>query len=597
MLPIPVTQGAPLKSAQDGGDKEIKIDFSSDGIKEIGLQFKMALAPLVKTVVRLSEFLKKALAPDPNLKADRGKDLFDTSKLAKGEEDPIEVDSKAGSGLFTPLMLALGAFLTGFKDQLQGIINAVKFPAILAGLGATIKAFSFGFVNITRFFRKMKLLALLGAKGPIFGFVRMFTKVANTVKGFVAPLTKFFGFLAPLGKMIGKLALPITIIFSIIDAITGFVEGYKDQGFLDGIFTAIGKVLGGLVGLPLDFVKNIFAFIAGKLGFENLAKDLKEFSFADLIKNFFGNIVNFFKEIPKMFERAVRGVLKTFGLESVADSIFGKSEESEIEKRRDIQKSGGSGALRKKKEKADFNVKAAEANLAKAREKGDTKAIKFQEKQVAKAKEEQSAVQKEIDTNIADSGAVSESVMLQTSQAGIDVNQMLASGMTPKEVIEASAGALQGMNEAERKFFIEDVQSKRDMSKKQLFDQSQLSKRATAEILEKDFTEGDFDKFQRDAEIMADKRKLPKGGEISKVTQIKDGKPIEDGKVLDQASGDVLNVGGSTTSSPIDNSTTDNSISSPTNNSTINNYGGGGEKINTRHHNIFNDTTTAQMLN
>ena len=30
----------------------------------------MALAPLVKTVVRLSEFLKKALAPDPNLKAE-----------------------------------------------------------------------------------------------------------------------------------------------------------------------------------------------------------------------------------------------------------------------------------------------------------------------------------------------------------------------------------------------------------------------------------------------------------------------------------------------------------------------------------------------
>ena len=235
--------------------------FSSDGIKEIGLQFKMALAPLVKTVVRLSEFLKKALAPDPNLKADRGKDLFDTSKLAKGEEDPIKFDSKGGSGLFLPLFLALSAFVVGFKDQLQGLINAVKFPAILAGLGATIKAFSFGFINITRFFRKMKLLALLGAKGPIFGFIRVFTKVAGSVKGFIAPITKFLGFLAPLGKMLGKLALPITIIFSIIDAITGFVEGYKDQGFLDGIFTAIGKVLGGLVGLPLDFIKNIVLLI------------------------------------------------------------------------------------------------------------------------------------------------------------------------------------------------------------------------------------------------------------------------------------------------------------------------------------------------
>jgi len=595
MLPVPVTQGAPLKSAQDGGDKEIKIDFSSDGIKEIGLQFKMALAPLVKTVVRLSEFLKKALAPDPNLKADRGKDLFDTSKLSKGEEDPIKVDSKGGSGLFTPLLLALSAFVIGFKDQLQGLINAVKFPAILAGLGATIKLFSLGFVNITRFFRKMKLLALLGAKGPIFGFIRVFTKVAGSVKGFIAPLTKFFGFLAPLGKMLGKLALPITIIFSIIDAITGFVEGYKDQGVLDGIFTAIGKVLGGLVGLPLDFVKNIFAFIAGKLGFEKLAKDLKEFSFADLIKNFFGNIVNFFQEIPKMFERAVRGVLKTFGLESVADSIFGKSEESEIDKRRDIQKSGGSGELRKKKERADFNVKAAEANLEKAKKSGNQKAIANQEKQVAKAKEEQSAVQKEIDTNIADSGAVSESVMLQTSQAGIDVNKMLASGMSPEEVIKASAGVLEGMNPAEKKFFIEDVQSKRGMNKEKLFEQSELSRKATAEILDKDFVASDMKKFTTEADIMADKRKLPKGGEISKVTQIKDGKPIEDGKVLDQASGDVLNVGGSTTSSPVDNSTTDNSVSSPTNNSTINNYGGGGENINTRHHNIFNDTTTAQM--
>ena len=596
MLPVPVTQGAPLKSAQDSGKQDISIDFSPDGIKEIGLQFKMALAPLVKTVVRLSEFLRKALAPDPNLKADRGKDLFDTSKLAKGEEDPIKVDSKGGSGLFLPLFLALSAFVVGFKDQLQGLINAVKFPAILAGLGATIKAFSLGFINITRFFRKMKLLALVGAKGPIFGFIRVFSKVANSVKGFISPLTKFFGFLAPLGKMIGKLALPITIIFSIIDAITGFVEGYKDQGFLDGIFTAIGKVLGGLVGLPLDFVKNIFAFVAGKLGFENLAKDLKEFSFADLIKNFFGNIVNFFQEIPKMFERAVRGVLETFGLGGVADSIFGKSEEAEIERRRDIQKSGGSGAMRKKKEKADFNVKIAEANLAKAKEKGNEKEIKFQEGQVKEAKEKQAAAQKEMDEAVADSGAVSESVMLQTSQAGIDVNKMLASGMSPEEVIKASASVLEGMNPAEKKFFIEDVQSKRGMSKEKLFEQSELGRKATADILEKDFVAGDMKKFETEADIMADKRKLPKGGEISKVTQIQDGKPIEDGKVLDETSGNVLNVGGSTTSSPVDNSTTDNSVSSPTNNSVVNNYGGGSENINTRHHNIFNDTTTAQML-
>jgi hypothetical protein len=596
MLPVPVTQGAPLKSAQDSGNNEINIDFSQDGIKEIGLQFKMALAPLVKTVIRLSEFLRKALAPDPNLKADRGKDLFDTSKLAKGEEDPIKFESKGGKGLFLPLFLALSAFVIGFKDQLQGLINAIKFPAILAGLGATIKAFSFGFINITRFFRKMKLLALLGAKGPIFGFIRVFTKVAGSVKGFIAPLTKFFGFLAPLGKMLGKLALPITIIFSIIDAITGFVEGYKDQGILDGIFTAIGKVLAGLVGLPLDFIKNIFAFIAGKLGFDKLAKDLKEFSFADLIKNFFGNIVNFFQEIPKMFERAVRGVLETFGLGSVADSLFGKSEESEIERRRDIQKSGGSGAMRKKKEKADFNVKVAEANLAKAKESGNKQAIENQEKKLAAAKEKQSAVQKEIDTNIADSGAVSESVMLQTSQAGIDVNKMLASGMSPEEVIKASAGALEGMNEAEKKFFVEDVQSKRGMSKEKLFEQSEMSRKATADILEKDFVAGDMKRFQTEADIMADKRKLPKGGEISKVTQIKDGKPIEEGKVLDQASGNVLNVGGSTTGGPVDNSTTDNSVSSPTNNTTVNNYGGDDGNINTRHHNIFNDTTTAQML-
>ena len=442
----------------------------------------------------------------------------------------------------------------------------------------------------------MKLLALLGAKGPIFGFIRVFTKVTNSVKGFISPLTKFFGFLAPLGKMLGKIALPITIIFSIIDAITGFVEGYKDQGILDGIFTSIGKVLGGLVGLPLDFLKNTFAFVAGKLGFEKLAKDLKEFSFADLIKNFFGNIVNFFQEIPKMFQKAVRGVLETFGLGDVADKFFGKSEESEIERRRKIQKSGGSGALRKKKETADFNVKIAEGNLEKARAAGDEKAIKFQEGQVAATKQKQAAVQKEFDTAVAEQGGISESVMLQTSKAGIDVNKMLASGMSPEQVIQASAGALEGMNEAEKKFFVEDVQSKRGMSKEGLFDQSEMSRRATAEILDKDFVASDMKKFERDAEFMAVKRKLPKGGTISKVTQIKDGKPIEEGKVLDQASGNVLNVGGSTTGGPVDNSSTDNSVSSPTNNTTVNNYGGGDGNINTRHHNIFNDTTTAQML-
>ena len=92
------------------------------------------------------------------------------------------------------------------------------------------------------------------------------------------------------GATLGKLFLPITIVISAFDLITGFIDGWKESDgdsivskFIDGVGGGLGKLVGNLIGIPLDLLKDGVAWIIGKLGFKDAEATLKSFSFADLI--------------------------------------------------------------------------------------------------------------------------------------------------------------------------------------------------------------------------------------------------------------------------------------------------------------------------
>jgi len=197
---------------------------------------------------------------------------------------------KALTGLnFKPTMLSkpfiaasklMGRFFAPLKDFTQ-LFARVFEPMIknLNAAGKSTKSASKGVqtlgTTIVNFFKALK---------PV--------KTAFGVLGKVA--AAFSG----IGRVFGRLFLPITIIMGIFDGLKGAnkeMEKYKDAGFFSKLFAGtmgfLSGVLQGLIGIPLDLLKSLVGWIAGKLGFEGVQEFLSNFSFADSIGQLFSAII------------------------------------------------------------------------------------------------------------------------------------------------------------------------------------------------------------------------------------------------------------------------------------------------------------------
>lgn len=131
-----------------------------------------------------------------------------------------------------------------------------------------------------------------GRIGSIFSGVRKFIGgIFNTIRGFGSTFGAFFDLFRTFGRVI---LFPITLITGIIDGISGFNRGLEESGdsMIAGVFGALGGVVAGIIGAPLDLLKSAAAWIAGKLGFENAEEQLNSFSFSDMIKGFFDAIAD-----------------------------------------------------------------------------------------------------------------------------------------------------------------------------------------------------------------------------------------------------------------------------------------------------------------
>ena len=255
-----------------------------------------------------------------------------------GEFDKLKDALKnSSSGIIQAALAALGIALIAFKDETMAVINSVALPKIVEGLR---KALNFlakpfrgiisVFTNIGKFFGRFGEAFSDVVKSMRNGFMKLTGTIAKVAKAIL-------GLLGPFGAVLRALFLPVAVIMSTIDAVKGFVAGYKDGGILDGIFTAIGEVLGGIVGLPLDLLKKLAGFVAGKLGFKQFEEGLKEFSFKDTIVGFFANIVDTitqsFGGLINFFKDSIRSVLEKIGFGGFADTLFGKQSASDIARR------------------------------------------------------------------------------------------------------------------------------------------------------------------------------------------------------------------------------------------------------------------------
>ena len=124
---------------------------------------------------------------------------------------------------------------------------------------------------------------------PALSKVRLFfSGIGNKVKLFGTIVAKIAG-------IVGKVFAPIAIVVTAWETITGFIEGWKEDGILGGLEGAITGFFTSLITIPLDLVKDAVAWVLGKLGFDKESEALKSFSFTALFKKMIGAVFDVIK--------------------------------------------------------------------------------------------------------------------------------------------------------------------------------------------------------------------------------------------------------------------------------------------------------------
>lgn len=218
-----------------------------------------------------------------------------------------EVFKKAGTGQFlkastTGLLGARQGLLVKTLDSIFSVVKKVTEP--ISNFFGKIKS------GVTKIGEAFKTVLNVVAKlfAPVLdGLQAGF----NTVKGFATSV----------GSFLAKLFLPITIIIGIFDSITGFMEDWKStegesafSRFVDAVGGGLGKLVGNLIGIPLDLLKSAVSWIMGKLGFDSAKEILDSFKFADLFRKLIDAPFNF-------ISKAIDTMVKFFTENDVGNKI------------------------------------------------------------------------------------------------------------------------------------------------------------------------------------------------------------------------------------------------------------------------------------
>ena len=159
--------------------------------------------------------------------------------------------------IFTPLVNLFKNLKDAFKGTTFGAFAIDKVKNVIT----TIKNF---FAPVSRFF------------STIFGQIATLTRASTTASGILK-------FASGLGTVLGKIFLPITILMSAFDFVTGFMEGYEKDGIIGGLRDGVSKLFANLIGGPLNLLKDAAAWVLKQFGFDESAKALDAFDFKKII--------------------------------------------------------------------------------------------------------------------------------------------------------------------------------------------------------------------------------------------------------------------------------------------------------------------------
>ena len=199
----------------------------------------------------------------------------------------IEYTKEDAKGAITGPGTVIGA-LKAFKiDLVKTIKNSTFFKYISSGFGLLDAG-----ADAPAGAQKVGLLTrLLATFKPLIDLSKTLAKLPV-----IASVLGVFGKGGTFLKSLGRLFYPLTIIIGIFDTVKGFYRGFfgldLEEGdtvpdtflekFVSGIKGGLTGLVNSIIGAPLDLLKNGVAFILKKMGFDETAEAMKNFSFSDL---------------------------------------------------------------------------------------------------------------------------------------------------------------------------------------------------------------------------------------------------------------------------------------------------------------------------
>ncbi len=161
------------------------------------------------------------------------------------------------------------------------------------------------------------------------GILESLGGVMSSIPGFKTISSLFSGGLGGIAKIFGKLFFPITMLIGIVSFVIGFMEGYKEGGIIEGITQGFEALINNLIDVPLNFLKDVVAWIAGALGFEEVETLLNDFEFdiSSMVRPVIDWFVELGEKISGAFTAAKDYVSDKF---SGAMSFFGFGDDEEV---------------------------------------------------------------------------------------------------------------------------------------------------------------------------------------------------------------------------------------------------------------------------
>ena len=229
--------------------------------------------------------------------------LFDT--ISKGFKT-LMPGAGTGTNPFSNVTKSFTDSTKKVSNIFKPIFNTVDTATDAVKNSTAVKTFGKVTENITKFINSIK--------NGLKPFIDGLGKIATGTSNFIKALPGFSGvvkFAGTIGKTLGKIFLPITILMGVFDFVTGFMEGYKEDGIIGGIREGIIGVVDGLVGGIIRMVTGAVSFILDLLGFDKFA--------ASITKNVNEALDGLFDSFRGVFD-IVKGIF-TFDLGLIGDGI------------------------------------------------------------------------------------------------------------------------------------------------------------------------------------------------------------------------------------------------------------------------------------